>query len=127
MKHTFEREGKVLSCTEMTELLGNMIEKHILSELDYENLQSFYVKLFNVVYQEMKVYLECRNYKIVNERQCFITGAQKKVISNLHIWYDALEKAKNINNGIEVKNLAEFIEEFYYPEMKMLIIKLQGQ
>ncbi len=127
MNNTFAREGKLLSCIEMTDMLGQMIEKNILSELDNQNLQNFYVKLFNVMYQEMKVYLECKNYKIVNERQCFITASQKKFISNLDIWYQALDKVKNINKGMEVENLAQFIEDFYYPEMKMLIIKLKRQ
>ena len=127
MNNTFAREGKLLSCTEMTDMLRQMINKNILHELDYENLQSFYIKLFNAVYLEMKIYLECKNYKIVNERQCFITGVQKKLISDSKVWDEALEKAKNINNGIMVENLATVIVEEYYPEMKMLISKLKRQ
>ena len=127
MNHTFAREGKLLSCIEMTDMLGQMIEKDILKELDSENLQNFYLKLFNAVYLEIKDYLECKNYKVVNERQCFITGAQKKLINNLHIWNEALEKAKNINNSMQVEKLAEFITDFYYPEMRTLIIKLERQ
>ena len=127
MNNTFAREGKLLSCTEMTDMLRQMINKNILHELDYENLQSFYIKLFNAVYLEMKTYLECKNYKIVNERQCFITGVQKKLISDSKVWDEALEKAKNINNGVLVENLATFIVEEYYPEMKMLISKLKRQ
>lgn len=127
MNNTFAREGKLLSCTEMTDMLRQMINKNILHELDYENLQSFYIKLFNAVYLEMKIYLECKNYKIVNERQCFITGVQKKLISDSKVWDEALEKAKNINNGVLVENLATFIVEEYYPEMKMLISKLKRQ
>lgn len=121
MSTTFYKEGKVLSYTELTHMLGHMIEKKIINELDKDALQEFYLRLFEATYAKMKEYLEIKNYKIVNYRQGLITATQIKLIGEPQVWYEALEKKNLIDEGKEIGDLSHFIIDVYYNQMKKLL------
>lgn len=121
MSTTFYKEGKVLSYTELTHMLGHMIEKKVINELDESALQSFYIRLFEATYTKIKEYLEAKNYKVVNYRQGLITATQVKLIGEPEIWYEALEKKNLITEGKEIEDLPHFITNVYYNQMKKLL------
>lgn len=121
MDTAFYKEGKLLSYTELTHMLGHMIEKKIISELDQSALQKFYLRLFDATYTKIKEYLETKNYKVVNYRQGLLTATQVKLIVEPDIWYEALEKKNLIDEGKEVEELNRFITHVYYHQMKKLL------
>lgn len=121
METGFLREGKVLTYMELTQMLGQMIEKNILSQLDKATLEKFYVKFFEASYNKLKDYLEAKNYKVVNEKQGVLTASQIKVLSSSEIWYEALEKRNTIIEGRAVIGLEDFMVNSYYEEMKKLV------
>lgn len=121
MDTAFYKEGKRMSYTEVTHMLGHMIEKKIISELDQNTLQNFYLRLFDSTYTKIKEYLETKNYKIVNYRQGLLTATQVKLIAEPEVWYEALEKKKLIDEGKEIEDLNHFITHVYYKQMKQLL------
>ena len=121
METTFCREGKSLSYAELTQMLGNMIEKNILGELDQEALEKFYLRLFETTYAKIRDYLELKNYKVVNYRQGLLTASQVKLITKPEIWYEALERKNLIDKGKTTDHLRRFIIYTYYKEMRVLL------
>ncbi len=121
MKTEFFREGKVLTYMELTQMLGQMIEKNILSQLDKSTLEKFYVKFFEASYNKLKEYLEAKNYRVVNEKQGVLTASQIKVLNSSEIWYEALEKRNTIVEGGAVLGLEDFMVNRYYDEIKKLV------
>ncbi len=117
----FFREGKTLTYMELTQMLGQMIEKNILSQLDKIDLEKFYVSFFEASYSKLKYYLESKNYKVVNEKQGLLTASQIKVLNSVEIWYEALEKRNAIIQGKVIAGLENFIVNSYYNEMKKLV------
>lgn len=124
MDTAFYKEGKLMSYTELTHMLGHMIEKRIISELDQSTLQKFYLRLFDSTYTKIKEYLETRNYKVVSYRQGLLTATQVKLIAEPEIWYEALEKKNLIDEGKEIGDLNHFITHVYYKQMKQLLDSL---
>ncbi len=121
MDTAFYKEGRLLSYTELTHMLGHMIEKKIISELDQNALEKFYLRLFEATYTKIKEYLEIKNYKVVNYRQGLLTATQVKLIAKPEVWYEALEKKNLIDEGKELNDLNHFITHVYYSEMRGLL------
>ena len=62
METTFLKEGKEMTYHEVIESFENMINKGIVENLDENQIKSLYVRLFEVVFKNLKEYLTHINY-----------------------------------------------------------------
>lgn len=129
---SFWREGKKMSYGELTDAFGEMISKEVLAQLDSSNLEQFYVRSFESAYNAMKVYLEAKNYKVINCKQALITAHKVKLIQDPVIWEKAWQIKESILSNYESyemnykETLRDFIKESYYPALTELNKKMKA-
>lgn len=126
----FWREGQVVQYEELLEILKQIINRKIIDELADDEVDKLYVKVCDSVYLSMKQYLEGKNFKIINLRQCLLTAYQVKLVNNKPLWDEALERKRLIEEGLPsykhayAKGLKDFIKEDYYVELQSMESKL---
>ena len=77
----------------------------------------------------MKDYLEFEGYEVKSPRSTIQTAFQNQLITEGHIWIDALEKRNLMAHTYDeevAKQAEELIKVEYYPVIKKLLEKLEG-
>lgn len=110
--------------------LSEFIEKESLNKFEVQGLIQCFEYTFELAWKTMKDYLENEGFEVKSPRGTIQTAFQIQLIENGHIWLDALNKRNlmaHTYNEEFVKEAQELIINNYYPELKILLEKLEGQ
>lgn len=130
METYFWREGKTIAYNELLEVLKQIINSKVIDELQQKELDKLYVRVYDTAYENIKGYLEEKNFRIINMNQGMLTATKQKLIDDKALWDEALERRQLIEQGCPSseqsykKMLKQFIKEDYYPALKGLESKL---
>lgn len=123
---TFYKEGKVIGFEELIDVIGEMITRKVLDNLEDEEMKKIYIKTCDTTYLAMRHYLEAHDYRIVNVKQLLLTALQTKIIDDQAVWNevkarrDLIEVSATDYTERFEKNTRDFIKEVYYPAMQKL-------
>lgn len=123
MENTFLKEGKEMTYNEIIESFENMINKGIVENLDENQIRSLYVRLFEVVFKNLKEYLLHINYTVKTVRQGVLTVLELKLIEDSACLQKALKIYENIKENVgevDGNDLKVFLCKDYYYLMKVL-------
>ena len=77
---TFYKQGKKLNYKEVIQMLENLIQEKIILQFEEEELNRFFIRLFDFSGQIVNDYLKKLDYKVMNVRQAYATlGNLKKI------------------------------------------------
>lgn len=110
--------------------LSEFIEKESLNKFEVQGLIQCFEYTFELSWKTMKDYLENEGFEVKSPRATIQTAFQIQLIENGHIWLDALNKRNlmaHTYNEEFVKEAQALIINNYYPELKILLTKLEGQ
>lgn len=128
MKTYFWREGKTVSYEELLEILKQIINREVIDGLEDEEVNKLYAKIYDSAYESIKTYLEIKDYKIINARQCMLTAYKTKLCNNQSLFDEALARRQALESQCleeaYSKSLRDFIKEDYYPALKGMESKL---
>lgn len=108
--------------------LTEFIEKGDLNKFELQGLIQCFEYTFELAWKTMKDYLEFEGYEVKSPRSTIQTAFQTQLITEGHIWIDALEKRNLMAHTYdeEVANQAEeLIKINYYPVIRELVMKLE--
>ena len=108
--------------------LSEFIEKGDLNKFEVQGLIQCFEYTFELAWKTMKDYLEFEGYEVKSPRSTIQTAFQNQLITEGHIWIDALEKRNLMAHTYdeEVAKQAEgLIKNEYYPVIKKLLEKLE--
>ncbi len=108
--------------------LSEFIEKGDLNKFEVQGLIQCFEYTFELAWKTMKDYLEFEGYEVKSPRSTIQTAFQNQLITEGHIWIDALEKRSLMEHTYdeEVAKQAEgLIKNEYYPVIKKLLEKLE--
>nr|WP_286674363.1 nucleotidyltransferase substrate binding protein [Clostridium sp. ZBS15] len=108
--------------------LTEFIEKGELNKFEVQGLIQCFEYTFELAWKTMKDYLELEGFEVKSPRSTIQTAFQTQLITNGHIWIDALQK-RNLMAHTYDESVAEQAEELirkqYYPEIKELLKRLE--
>jgi len=108
--------------------LTEFIEKEKLNKFEVQGLIQCFEYTFELAWKTMKDYLEQEGFEVKSPRSTIQTAFQIQLITDGHVWIDALEKRNLMAHTYdeEVANEAEqLIKQMYYPAIKELLNKLE--
>lgn len=108
--------------------LTEFIEKDNLNKFEVQGLIQCFEYTFELAWKTMKDYLEFEGYEVKSPRSTIQTAFQVQLITNGHIWIDALEKRNLMAHTYDeavVKKVEELIKIDYYSVIKELLYKLE--
>lgn len=110
--------------------LTEFIEKGELNKFEVQGLIQCFEYTFELAWKTMKDYLEQEGFEVKSPRGTIQTAFQIQLITDGHIWIDALNKrnlmAHTYDEGV-AKEAEQLIKEKYYPAIKELLNKLEEQ
>ncbi|WP_294186690.1 nucleotidyltransferase substrate binding protein [uncultured Clostridium sp.] len=109
--------------------LNEFIEKGDLNKFEVQGLIQCFEYTFELAWKTMKDYLEFEGYEVKSPRSTIQTAFQNQLITEGHIWIDALEKRNLMAHTYDeevAKQAEELIKVEYYPVIKKLLEKLEG-
>ncbi|WP_286905461.1 nucleotidyltransferase substrate binding protein [Clostridium sp. UBA1652] len=110
--------------------LTEFIEKGNLNKFEVQGLIQCFEYTFELAWKTMKDYLEQEGYEIKSPRSAIQTAFQIQLITDGHVWIDALNKRNLMAHTYdeEVAKEAELlIVQKYYPVIKELLKKLREE
>ena len=110
--------------------LTEFIEKGELNKFEVQGLIQCFEYTFELAWKTMKDYLEQEGYEVKSPRSAIQTAFQIQLITDGHVWIDALNKRNLMAHTYneDVANEAELlITEKYYPVIKELLSKLREE
>lgn len=108
--------------------LSEFIEKGDLNKFEVQGLIQCFEYTFELAWKTMKDYLEFEGYEVKSPRSTIQTAFQTQLITEGHIWIDALEKRNLMAHTYDeevAKQAEELIKSTYYPIIKELLEKLE--
>ncbi|MBD7913590.1 nucleotidyltransferase substrate binding protein [Clostridium sp. Sa3CUN1] len=112
-----------------TDQLSEFIEKGDLNKFEVQGLIQCFEYTFELAWKTMKDYLEFEGYEVKSPRSTIQTAFQNQLITEGHIWIDALEKRNLMAHTYDeevAKQAEELIKSEYYPVIRKLLEKLEG-
>lgn len=110
--------------------LTEFIEKGELNKFEVQGLIQCFEYTFELAWKTMKDYLELEGFEVKSPRSTIQTAFQIELITDGHVWIDALNKRNLMAHTYdeEVSKEAEaLIRLKYYPVIKELLSKLEEQ
>ncbi|AEJ20791.1 nucleotidyltransferase substrate binding protein [Gracilinema caldarium] len=110
-KQRFSNYTKALS------QLREFIEKEDLSKLEQQGLIQCFEYTFELAWKTMKDYLELEGFIVNSPRSAIQTAFQSGLISDGHLWIDALEKRNLMAHTYDEARAQEandLIRNYYY-------------
>lgn len=111
-----------------TTQLEEFIEKGELNKFEVQRLIQCFEYTFELAWKTMKDYLEQEGFEVKSPRGTIQTAFQTQLITDGHIWIDALEKrnlmARTYDEEV-AKEAEQLIKQKYYPVIKELLNKLE--
>lgn len=112
-----------------TTQLTEFIEKDSLNKFEVQGLIQCFEYTFELAWKTMKDYLEFEGYEVKSPRAAIQTAFQIELLTDGHIWIDALEKRNLMAHTYDeevAKQAEQLIKTSYYPVIKELLGKLEG-
>lgn len=110
--------------------LTEFIEKKELNKFEVQGLIQCFEYTFELAWKTMKDYLEAEGFEVKSPRGTLQTAFQVQLITDGHVWIDALNKRNLMAHTYdeEVAEEAErLIKETYYSVIIELLHKLEEQ
>lgn len=110
--------------------LTEFIEKGELNKFEVQGLIQCFEYTFELAWKTMKDYLEQEGFDVKSPRGAIQTAFQTQLITDGHIWIDALNKRNLMAHTYDEKVAKEaelLIKDMYYPVIKTLRNKLEEQ
>jgi len=108
--------------------LTEFVEKAELNKFEVQGLIQCFEYTFELAWKTMKDYLEQEGFEVKSPRSTIQTAFQIQLITEGHVWIDALEKrnlmAHTYNEEV-VKQAEQLIKQKYYPAIKELMARLE--
>jgi len=108
--------------------LTEFIEKGDLNKFELQGLIQCFEYTFELAWKTMKDYLEFEGYEVKSPRSTIQTAFQTQLITEGHIWIDALEKRNLMAHTYDeevAKQAEELIKINYYSVIRELVMKLE--
>ena len=108
--------------------LSEFIEKGDLNKFEVQGLIQCFEYTFELAWKTMKDYLEFEGYEVKSPRSTIQTAFQNQLITEGHIWIDALEKRNLMAHTYDeevAKQAEKLIKSEYYPVIRKLLEKLE--
>ncbi|MFT9495328.1 nucleotidyltransferase substrate binding protein [Anaerosolibacter sp.] len=108
--------------------LTEFIEKDMLNKFEIQGLIQCFEYTFELAWKTMKDYLEQEGFDVKSPRSTIQTAFQIQLITDGHIWIDALEKRNLMAHTYDEKKALEaevLIRKSYYKVMVELCTKLE--
>jgi nucleotidyltransferase substrate binding protein (TIGR01987 family) len=108
--------------------LEEFIEKGELNKFEVQGLIQCFEYTFELACKTMKDYLENEGFEVKSPRQTIQTAFQIQLVTDGHIWIDALEKRNLMAHTYDenvAKEAEQLIKQKYYPEIRKLLNKLE--
>ena len=108
--------------------LSEFIEKGDLNKFEVQGLIQCFEYTFELALKTMKDYLEFEGYEVKSPRSTIQTAFQNQLITEGHVWIDALEKRNLMAHTYDeevAKQAEELIKNEYYPVIRKLLEKLE--
>ncbi len=108
--------------------LREFIELPELNKFEVQGLIQCFEYTFELAWKTMKDYLEDQGYIIKSPRMAIQTAFQIQLISDGHIWIDALEKRNLMSHTYNEELTAEskhLIFQVYYPMLNDFYLQLE--
>lgn len=108
--------------------LTEFIDKGDLNKFEVQGLIQCFEYTFELAWKTMKDYLEFEGYEVKSPRSTIQTAFQTQLITDGHVWIDALEKRNLMAHTYDeaiAKQAEELIKTHYYPVIKELLYKLE--
>lgn len=80
-------------------MLENLIQEKIILQFEEEELNRFFIRLFDFSGQIVNDYLKKLDYKVMNVRQAYATLGNLKKISKMGTWQNGIEIYEEIKLG----------------------------
>lgn len=112
------------------EQLTEFIEKDELNKFEVQGLIQCFEYTFELAWKTMKDYLELEGFEVKSPRSAIQTAFQAQLITDGHVWIDALEKRNLMAHTYDeevAKEAEQLIKQKYYPAIKELLYKLEGE
>lgn len=113
-----------------TSQLTEFIKKGELNKFEVQGLIQCFEYTFELAWKTMKDYLELEGFEVKSPRGTIQTAFQIQLITDGHIWIDALNKRNLMAHTYDeevAKEAEELIKLKYYPAIKELLNKLGEQ
>ncbi|KEH99150.1 nucleotidyltransferase [Clostridium novyi A str. 4552] len=110
--------------------LTEFIEKGKLNKFEVQGLIQCFEYTFELAWKTMKDYLELEGFEVKSPRSTIQTAFQIELITDGHVWIDALNKRNLMAHTYDEevsKEAEELIRLKYYPVIKELLSKLEEQ
>lgn len=118
---TFYKDGRKFDYVEVIESLSSMSKQNVLSQLEQEEINKLYVRIFDSTKEVVTNYLEKLEYKVVGIRQSFLTLVKLKVIGHFEVWDKAIMLYEEIEKNYKSSNeIASFMSHEFLEAMKEL-------
>ena len=98
------------------------------SDLEIDGILHRFEFTFELAWKTMKDYLEFEGYEVKSPRSTIQTAFQNQLITEGHIWIDALEKRNLMAHTYDeevAKQAEKLIKSEYYPVIRKLLEKLE--
>lgn len=108
--------------------LTEFIDKGDLNKFEVQGLIQCFEYTFELAWKTMKDYLEFEGYEVKSPRSTIQTAFQTQLITDGHVWIDALEKRNLMAHTYDeavAKQAEELIKTHYYPIIKELLKRLE--
>ena len=109
--------------------LTEFIEKDELNKFEVQGLIQCFEYTFELAWKTMKDYLEQEGFEVKSPRGTIQTAFQIQLITDGHVWIDALEKRNLMAHTYDeevAKEAEQLIKQMYFPVIKELFNKLEG-
>lgn len=109
--------------------LTEFIERQKLNKFEIQGLIQCFEYTFELAWKTMKDYLEQEGFEVKSPRSAIQIAFQTQLITEGHIWIDALEKRNLMAHTYDEEKASEaetLIKEKYYTVIVKLRSKLEG-
>lgn len=123
-KKRFENYKKAVS------QLKEFMEKESLNKFEVQGLIQCFEYTFEFAWKTMKDYLEAEGFEVKSPRQTLMTAFQTGLITEGHIWIDALQKRNLMAHTYDESKVIEaekLIKDQYYAEIVALADDLEAK
>lgn len=110
--------------------LTEFIEKGELNKFEVQGLIQCFEYTFELAWKTMKDYLELEGFEVKSPRNTIQTAFQIQLITEGHVWIDALEKRNLMAHTYDeeiAKEAEQLIKQKYYPAINELLYKLEEE
>ena len=103
--------------------LNTVIQTENPSELEIAGIIQFFEISFELSWKILKEYLFYLGYEINSPREVIRQASSEKIIQNIEIWFEMLEKRNEFTHTYDNEHLENgliLIKDKYYPNLKSL-------